>query len=83
MNLNVQREYVGGRKAQALKEECFSSTWACRDGARKAKVQLGLKPVRDESARRTSVRTSAAKKDAKKERLPGMQNVMSNLVLQK
>lgn len=81
MNLNV--DYVGGGKGQAPKEECFSSTWACRDGARKAKVQLGLKPVRDESARRTSVRTSAAKKDAKKERLPGMQNVVSNLVLQK
>lgn len=81
MNLNV--DYVGGGKGQAPKEECFSSTWACRDGVRKAKVQLGLKPVRDESVRRTSVRTSAAKKDAKKERLPGMQNVMSNLVLQK
>lgn len=81
MNLNV--DYVGGGKGQAPKEECFSSTWACRDGVRKAKVQLGLKPVRDESARRTSVRTSAAKKDAKKERLPGMQNVASNLVLQK
>lgn len=81
MNLNV--DYVGGGKGQAPKEECFSSTWACRDGVRKAKVQLGLKPVRDKSIRRTSIRTSAAKKDAKKERLPGMQNVMSNLVLQK
>lgn len=46
MNLNV--DYVGGGKGQAPKEECFSSTWACRDGVRKAKVQLGLKPVRDE-----------------------------------
>lgn len=63
MNLNLQKEYVGGRKGQAPKEECFSSTWGCRDGVRKAKVQLGLKPVRDESARRTSVRTLAMKKN--------------------